>query len=272
MLRPDGDRRRLGRVPRFLIAASARANYEWALRRPGRPPFIVLTEFPRSGGNWIRDMLGDVLQLPVPRFACLPVTFAAIIHNHDHRRLVGHPTVYVLRDGRDVLLSHFHLSAATFAEGPPPLRRRILRRHPSLQAMAASGDPRDVDAVAFYREWRCRSVGSRVSWGEHVATWLGETPASAVVIRYEDMHADPAATLRRACARLSGRPPAPDAVEFAIRRNGFERQTGRRPGVARPNDVKRQGLAGAWRTELHPEVRALFEADFGDVLAAAGYA
>lgn len=58
-------------------------------------------------------MLGDALQLPVLRFSRLPATFPSIVHNHDYRVLGGHRSVYVLRDGRDVL-SHMDKTITTF--------------------------------------------------------------------------------------------------------------------------------------------------------------
>lgn len=47
------------RLARYGVALSARLNYECVLRWPGRAPYVMLTENPRSGGNWVRGMVGD---------------------------------------------------------------------------------------------------------------------------------------------------------------------------------------------------------------------
>ncbi|MBN2906943.1 MAG: sulfotransferase domain-containing protein [Rhodobacteraceae bacterium] len=260
-----------GRLARFMVAASARGNYEFARHRPGRAPFIVLTEFPRSGGNWIRDMLGDALQLPVPRFSRLPVTFRAIIHNHDHRVIDGHDIVYVLRDGRDVFLSHFDKTVTTYLEGSPSVRKRVLGLHPSLALLARGAARDDVDLSMFYHEWMTRPLGSWVNCGAHVLPWISTTRAQVTTLRYEDMKTAPEATLARATATLSTRPVSRETIAFAVARNSFEAQTGRKPGEKCLDSTKRQGLAGAWKTQMPPDLQARFHSDFGHVLKAAGY-
>jgi hypothetical protein len=259
------------RIARFMVALSARMNYEWALRRPGHPPFFILTEFPRSGGNWIRDQIADVLQLPAPRFSRLPTTFRAIIHNHDHRP-TRHPTLYVLRDPRDVFVSHFHKIVATYLNGESSLRRKILARHPSLAPRLVKGEPGPlVPDLAFYEEWLNRSVGVRVSWPEHVSGFVGSTDDNIVIIRYEDVINDGIATLTRAATRLSGAAPDEDVVRFALTRNSFERQTDRKTGETDNMSTKRQGLAGAWRRDLPPELKERFKERMRDELRLCGY-
>ncbi len=260
-----------GRVARWSVGLSARANYAWALRCPGRAPFIMLTEFPRSGGNWIRDMLGDALQLPVPRFSRLPITFPALAHNHDHRQLHRHPAVYVVRDGRDVFLSHLDKTVTTFLDGAPALRRRILRLHPSLASLQTTCDRAAVDPMMFYHEWARRPLGSRVNWGLHVGPWVSNTPPNTVLIRYEDMRVAPDVTLAKAAERLADRPVPATTIDFAVARNSFEAQTGRKPGEIDPTSTKRSGLTGAWKTLMPPALQDIFARDFGDVLRAARY-
>ena len=266
------DARPVTRLSRLMVAASARLNYEWALRRPCRPPFYVLTEFPRSGGNWIRDLMADVMQLPAPRFSRLPVTFRSIIHNHDHRP-TAHPTIYALRDPRDVFLSHFHKTVAAYRQGGPVLRRKVVARHPSLVPLLAADDGRHDRRpdVRFYEEWMTRSLGARVSWPAHVRGFLAEPRETVVVIRYEDVMSNGAATLTDAVRRLSGYEPAPDVVAFALARNSFERQAGRRTGEVDNSATKRQGLAGAWRRDLPEALAERFSRDMANELRLAGY-
>lgn len=271
MIRRNGDFPPRSRLARLAVGATARLHFEWALRRPAAVPWGMVVDFPRSGANWVRDMLGDALQLPVPRFPRLPVTHPALLHNHDHRPLRGVPAAYVVRDGRDVFLSHFDKAATTYAKAPPAARRRAAQLHPSLRALDRRGDFGDVDLLEFYGEWARRPLGSRAVWGRHVSGWIRAAAPSTVVVRYEDMLARPEETLAAAAARLAGRDLPPWVVEFAVRRNSFEAQTGRRPGEVDRTSTKRRGTAGAWRTELPPEIQARFLADFAEALALAGY-
>ncbi len=264
------DTAKAGRLARVMIGASARLNYEWALRRPGKPPFLVLTEFPRSGGNWIRDMLGDALQMPVPRMSRLPITFRAIIHNHDHR-LTRHPTVYVVRDPRDVFLSHFHKTVATLRSGSASVQRRVLSRHPSLAPILSGAAPMTCLGLGFYQEWSTRPLGARVAWNVHVRQFFDQPPETVVPVRYEDMLANGQQCLEAVVERLAGKKPPADVLAFAVARNEFGRQTNRKAGKADNQATKRQGLAGAWQREMPPEIADRIRSDMGDELEMAGY-
>ena len=262
--------RPVSRLAGWMVGASARFNYEWALRRPGRPPFIMLTEFPRSGGNWIRDVLADTLQLPAPRFNRVPALFPCIAHNHDPRPLLSHPCIYVMRDPRDIFLSHRAKVWTTFQSAGPAGRQRALKRHPSLRRADPSSDGPDM--TAFYAEWLERPLGSRVGWGTHVAPWLDNPNPQLALIRFEDMHERAETTVRAAVERLAGHPPEDFVIDFAIQRNSFEAQTGRKPGEVDSSSTKRQGLAGAWRKNLPPALAGRFMQDLGTIIEKAGYA
>lgn len=258
------------RMGRFMVTASARLNYEWARLRPGQPKFLILTEFPRSGGNWIRDILADALQLPAPRFARLPVTFKSIIHNHDHR-LTDHPTVYVVRDPRDIFVSHFHQTARIVTDGAPSLKRKTISRHPSLEGITDTTTALSERGLAFYNEWKTRSVGARVGWQDHVRPFLESTSSHVTVIRYEDMHSIPAETLTKALPRLSEETAPDSVIQFAIERNSFAAQTGRSSGNANNTSTKRRGIIGSWRDELDPAVAKAMATDMQREMDLAGY-
>ena len=256
-------------ISRYLVGVSAKINYEWALRQPGSPPFLLLTEFPRSGGNWIRDILADVLQMPAPRYSKLPVTFRAIVHSHDHRTTM-HPTIYVVRDPRDVFLSHYHKCVSTVAGGHGGSRKRALELHPSLRVT-----PEEVCEEerlhAFYKEWKVRSIGVKVSWGAHVRRFLTHEGSNVVVIRYEDVHSDPFNTISNVVTQLTQSVPPVDLVKFAIWRNSFSMQTGRNAGVAQNTSTKRRGIVGAWRDELPATLATVITRDFQRAFECAQY-
>lgn len=257
-------------VDRLMVAASARLNYEWALRRPGRPPFLMLTEFPRSGGNWVRDMLGDAMQMPVPRFARFPVTFRAIVHNHDHRP-TAHPTVYVVRDPRDVFISHFFKTVSAWLDASPSQRRRLGAIHPSMVGVGRFDDANEDIMVKFYEEWQSRGVGVRTSWKAHVRAFLQERRENVTVIRYEALRHSAVSALSQAVTDIVGRPPLEDDIKFAVMRNEFNRQAGRAAGVTDNRSTKRQGVVGGWRKDLPPGLAARFISDSGEEMALAGY-
>ncbi len=249
----------------WMIGASSLVNHVVATRFPDACPFILVCEFPRSGANWIRDMIGDALQMPVPRFSLLPITFSSLVHSHFVKPARKSPVVYVVRDGRDVFVSHFHKTLNAVRSGTPAQRRRTLQLHRSMQSVAAEGSQED-GMRAFYEEWRQRPVGSRVNWGEHVSGWLNERTPNVHVVRYEDMLKSPHETLKSVAHRLGASEVDDRVIDFAVQRNSFEFKTGRMPGEVDNNQNRRSGRAGGWQESLPSDLQERFISDFGDVI------
>lgn len=250
--------------------ATAHTNDATARLLKERAPYFFVAEFPRSGGNWLRGMIGDALQLPVPRFSILPVTFKAVLQTHSHRPIHGVPTIYLVRDGRDVLLSHFYKALNSVRHGNAMVKSRVLQHHPSL-ARCDEAERQDSEALpAFYAEWRERSAGSKVSWGKHVRAWTSSPDARTLVTRYEDLVVDAGGALARVTQHLGAACPE-YVLDFAVRRNSFAAQTGRKPGEVDNASNRRAGSPGIWRRELPDAIAAAFVTDFGEELNMMGY-
>ncbi len=165
--------------------------------------------------------------------------------------------IYVVRDPRDVAVSlAHHLSTGID------------------QAIAFMAD--DGAALARGGHYGSPQLRQRLlTWGGHVRSWLG-APARPLLLRYEDMLADPAAALARA-ARHLGWEPRPGAVARAVAATRFDtlRAAEERHGFrerAWP-DVRffRRGVAGGWRDTLTAPQAAAIEAAHRDVMAELGY-
>jgi hypothetical protein len=114
-------------------------------------------------------------------------------------------------------------------------------------------------------------------WSGHIATWLDQTDIPVHLIHYEDMHADPIGTFRRALD-FAGRAASDEEVRRAVgyadfgelRRQeedkGFS-ETPRRPGGV----FFRRGEAGAWRDELSAEQIARIETAHAPMMRRLGY-
>jgi estrone sulfotransferase len=220
-----------------------------------------LVSFPRSGSTWLRCMLTTL----VHSTEVTPELVAATVpdvHRSDrtrprhldplvvksHTPFVDIPAkvVYLVRDGRDATMSFHSLQMK---------RNRV----------PAGTDPRQL----FFRDdtWPC-------PWHEHVSGWLdglaARSPGRHIVVRYEDVVADPAPHLE-AVARLAGLPAAAADVERAVRLNArreleaVERVSGagslNHLGTARPD----------WRDVLSPDDLQRYEAVAGPALARLGY-
>jgi hypothetical protein len=216
---------------------------------------VWLASYPRSGNTFLRTVLHRLYGVPMysvyedndpvaqrvgpalvgyrPRPADLKVmTDGPDVHfvkTHKRRKADGHPAIYLVRDGRDAVVSAARLRAT--AEPVPDegrlrfeqlLRDEITR--PYLAGQPSSG-----------------------SWGGNVLSWLDGT-APLAVLRFEDLVADP-----RGAATLAVSSLVPDLVPAA--------------GVSIPSfddlhridpDFFRRGVARSHRDEMADELHELF--------------
>ncbi len=165
--------------------------------------------------------------------------------------------IYLVRDPRDVAVSLAHHMGQSID-----------------QAIERMGDPRATMAMAGKR--LPKQLPQHLStWSGHVASWLG-APIERLLLRYEDMLADPVARFGEA-ARFLGLDAEPDQIAAAVDAVRFERLRAAeetqgfieaQPGVER---FFRRGVAGGWRDSLTPAQAARIEAEHGPTMRKLGY-
>ena len=162
----------------------------------------------------------------------------------------GHPCVLSIRDPRDLAVSwayYVGLPGRDNWANPEAVQLDVPER---IDYYIASVLPRMIE---WARGWRQRMH-----------------PEHALLIRYEDMLADPLASttaLYRHCAIDL----PDDRIRAAVERNSFRRTTGRDPGHADAAQFNRKGIAGDWRNHFTPAQKDAFRAVAGDALVELGY-
>jgi len=114
------------------------------------------------------------------------------------------------------------------------------------------------------------------SWSQHVTSWADQEGPTVLVLRYEDMLADPLACFGRVADFLH-LDAAPALLRKAVDNTGFEQltrqesATGFRERSPEQQRFFRKGRAGGWRGMLSPQQQARIEADHGTVMRRLGY-
>lgn len=169
-----------------------------------------------------------------------------------------HGAIYLVRDPRDVALSWAALKgydvdwAIRFMADP---EAHVGRR----------GDSRGPVMSEF--------LGT---WSDHVISWIDEAPYPVLVVRYEDMLADPSACLAQ-MIKVIGQKVCASAVDRAVAASQFdrlatlERDHGFRDRPASTDRFFRAGRAGEWRERLTPEQVSAVSLAHGEVMARLGY-
>ncbi len=222
-----------------------------------------LVSYPRSGSTWVRAILAaiidpaagfefDVFNRMIPGVSGRRLPHIArmrgprLVHSHCGYRRDLRRVAYLVRDGRDVVVSYYHYTTA---------REGI-----------------DMPFETWLELYLRRGYGAR--WHDHVEGWLTKgrekLGADMLVVRFEDLRAGTEPKVRE-IARFLGVPAEPDAIGHAVRMAGLEkarqREDAESGGTRRRNArFYRSGAVGqweayrggaAWRTFMEVSRRAL---------------
>ncbi len=220
---------------------------------------IWLASFPRSGNTFFRNVLHEVYGLTSStyhqdpsrkrdeNFADHPVVKTHLLPDQLPQELQKMPAVYLIRDGRDALVSIAHHRKDIVAPGTDFYNNL-------LEATLAQNG-------SFFG-----------GWSENVRQW---TERAAIVIRFEDLIADPIREVEKLRSIISL--PEPDLRKlptFQSLRNGRPAYGG---GEGDSFDTRlnkkhfRSGKIGSWKKEATPELQRLVNNMHGETLQRFGY-
>ena len=205
------------------------------------PSDIFIAGYPRSGNTWMQYLIAGVTLGLDPRLASdsLVQSLVPDVHATRFYRRFGTPTffkthhlprqeyrrvIYLVRDGRDAVVSYFHFLAA-------------LGNAPDCLKLVTTGEGL----------FPCR-------WHEHVEAWLANPHgAEMMLVRYEALREDTLNELQRIC----------DFASIERERSVLERTTQNSTFAAMREREKTLGWAGSWPKDK-PFVRRGIVGSFKD--------
>lgn len=228
----------------------------------GTIPLYIVTEYPKSGGTWISQILSDVLGIPSYRNQ-LPQIKSQVVHCH-YRYYPGLKNVFcVMRDGRDVMVSFYYHSLF--------LRDDCLNYHEFMdtsRALKISNPDNIQENLPRFIEYKFTAKNiPRFSWSEFVLSWLSrEVP----IIKYEEMLTYPEKSIQIALDHYSIEASV-DGVRRAISKYSFKNLSGRNRGQEDKKSFLRKGISGDWKTHFSLEAKQVFNHYAGDILVKLRY-
>lgn len=219
---------------------------------------IWLASYPRSGNTFFRAVLYEVYGIASSEFIATgsPPNYLdyPVVKTHE---LPGQlvpgdkaiPAVYLIRDGRDALVS--------------------MARHRSNLVAPGSNYWLNLLAAICYH----RNGAHYGGWSEHVRQWRQR---AALVLRYEELIADPIPCLERLRSWMDLPKPRIDRLpSFQQLRDREVRFDDTSPVFFHSAEVRRKffrrGQAGAWQDEMPPALLGLFYLFHGRTLRRLGY-
>lgn len=249
-----------------IRALSHKLTYFPGTYTPSIAPVTFVIGFPRSGTTWITSLVSEVLGLPYVEASLTPLFGPCVYHGHERAKEKYDRAVYVLRDGRDIMVSlYFHLWSGTAAGVASP-----------EQMDRWYGDPEDPEDVAarmpeFIEDQMNDPHGRHPNWPEHVRSYFETQNRDMCLIRYEDMLKEPIEELKNALESSFVDELDREWVERAVRKYDFERTSGRSRGEEEKDAFQRKGVSGDWRNYFNSEAAETFDQYAGDTLVKAGY-
>ena len=243
-----------------------------------------IASYPKSGNTWVRAIVECIVHperaLDINALGRTAPSFARLTEKYVARNGIRVPAsapgevrrwwtpvqreICETADGEIFLKTHN--VAARFDSGPFP------DPDSSARAIYILRDPRDV-ALSYAHHYRytlglavtalCTSTAFNqkqeqpgltellMSWGEHVQGWTSLRAVPLLVLRYEDLLADPAAGVRQIAAFLD-RPLAADQVAAIVAATSFQELRGQEKSrgfneAVRSEGFFRTGTADQWR-------------------------
>jgi hypothetical protein len=223
---------------------------------------LVLTEYPKSGGSWICQMLAELMEMEFPRNR-LPTFTNTIIQAHYLNGLLIKKPVVVYRDGRDVMVSLYHYSMFVNEKN----NKRFVQH---ARDIAKFSNPEDIRAnMPEFIRLAFNNKITRFNWAEFVRSWIKRE--DAIPVRYEDMIRDTQNELSDLILKISGSMPDNHRLIQVVEKYSFESQSGRKRGVEKNNSFLRKGIAGDWKNKFSQEALDVFNSYARNELTTLGY-
>jgi hypothetical protein len=237
----------------------------WPVYRT-EPTDIFIVGYPKSGNTWMQNLIAGVVYGLDPEYLpdsvvsdLIPDVYSCRYYRryntpmyfktHDLPRPGYRRAIYLLRDGRDVMVSYYH----------------------HLRAIGiADIDFADVVTTGKYF--------TPSKWHDHVDAWRSNPfGAEIVTVRYEDLLENPVEELRRIC-EFAGIERSDELLEAVSSKASFQkmREKEKRSGWANsswPNSHSfvRRGETGSFKDEMPANVLASFLAQAGETLRSCDY-
>ena len=223
---------------------------------------VVLTEYPKSGGTWMSQMMSSAIGIPYPRNR-LPHFGSQIIHGVFRKVHHNVDTLVVWRDGRDTMVSfYYHLT----------FDKPITSKHYSEELKNKLGieNPYKIkEHLPKFIEWTFSGGYPGYSWADFVHTWKGKN--NQIETSYEKITENPQRELRRVLDYLGHSHISDDRLSEIVDEFSFYNQSSRQPGEEDVTSFIRKGIVGDWQNVFTKEACDVFERYAGQELIDLGY-
>ena len=229
-------------------------------------PLYVVTEYPKSGGSWLSQMISEYMDVPFPRNQ-RPAMTSSVMHGHMLYLPTMSNVICLFRDGRDVMVSlYYHVLFENERNSHELVR--------ATRAELAFENAEDIkrNLVKFmdyiYRKEFASLSPFKFTWDRFARSWINRV---VIKVRYEDLVVDCFERMKLLLGDLTGNSVDEGRLREIVHKYSFESQTQRKSGQEDIRSFIRKGEPGDWREKFSGEAAANFNDKYGRELIALGY-
>ncbi len=271
-----------------------------------------IASYPKSGNTWVRMLLNAYLTGDEFDIQKVPKNFVQDTESVYWHRVSPVPLTHIKTTDEFMLLRNAALLGMALEWEVPVVKTHtanvqlnwyaLIPPHITDFAIYVVRDPRDVavsyadylgrdidhvievmanDRTALPNDFHPLMIQQTASWSRNVQTWTEDDEIDVLVVRYEDLKADPARELKRIVEKFSafdeGWAVDDARIEAAVEATEFSKMRAREDEEGFKNRSPyqkkffREGKAGGWREVLTELQHRRIERDHREMMAKFGY-
>lgn len=230
-------------------------------------PLYIVTEYPKSGGSWLSQMLAEYLDVPFPRNT-RPGFESSVMHGHMLYTPFMRNVVCLFRDGRDVMVSLYYHMLFENDKNSPIIIANTRRDLPFNDYEDIHGNLGEF--IQYIHERQSSSVSPyKFTWGKFVKNWKDR---NVVYVKYEDLISDCNTAVSKIISDLTGDNNIDvEKLNKIVNKYSFENQTKRKPGQENISSFIRNGKPGDWMEKFSVGSAKTFHRYYGEQMIQLGY-
>jgi len=226
---------------------------------------VLVTEYPKSGGTWVTQMLAEYFELPFRRNQNVRYEHA-ILHGHHVYNKRFNKVYYVLRDGRDVMVSYyFHL----LFNNDKNSEQMVAFSRSQMPFEDFDNVQKNLSQFIEYMFTKYEKRPFHFTWSEFVNS-IPEKK-SVATIKYENLLTEPVLEISEALKKNGVEEIDEVRLREIVEKYSFQNLTRRKPGDENNRSFLRKGISGDWKNYFSQEAKEVFNRYGGKELIRLNY-
>lgn len=242
---------------------------------------VLLVEYPKSGGTWLGQLISSYLDIPFPRNR-LPGLSRSLFHGHyrpNDTILRNRKIVFLVRDGRDVLVSLYHHQLIWNDKNKLNTKDVLYHRK-----QTGFEDFEDIGTnIGKFMDYTYNTKPNKLQHFTYMGNWFNFNKAwinamntskykeHIYLVHYEDLLNDTQGTMEKLLKDFMKLEVNVVKLASIVQRFSFESQSKRKKGEYDAKSFLRKGIIGDWKNYFGEEEKSRFKALNGDLLLELGY-